>query len=298
MLVVGDVMSDVLVTPAGALVPGSDTAATITYAPGGSAANTAAWLAALGVPVTLAARIGDDIAGARVVDALADAGVSVRGASDPGAATGTCVVLLGGDGERTMLPDRGANDALAPEDLPAELFRAGAHLHLTGYTLLGEGSRAAGREALARAVRSGMTVSVTPSSAAPLLALGAETLVRWTAGADLLLANAAEAGALSGEPEPRRAANALAEHYREVVVTCGAAGAVWADGLVVASAPAAAVAVVDTTGAGDAFAAGFLAAWLAGQAPESALAAGNRLAGTAVARRGAWPPHPPPSPPR
>jgi sugar/nucleoside kinase (ribokinase family) len=69
--------------------------------------------------------------------------------------TGTCVVLVGPDGERTMLPDRGANDALAEADLPRDLFVPGHHLHVSGYTLLGDGSRAAGRAALARAAMAG-----------------------------------------------------------------------------------------------------------------------------------------------
>ena len=78
-------------------------------------------------------------------------------------------------GERTMLPDRGANAALAPADLPVDELRAATHLHLSGYTLLDPGSRAAGLVALEHAREAGLSVSVDPASAAPLAAAGARS---------------------------------------------------------------------------------------------------------------------------
>jgi len=174
------------------------------------------------------------------------------------------------------------------------VLRPGSHLHVSGYTLLGAGSRAAGLAALARAAMAGASVSVTASSSAPLAEAGTQAFLTWTAGADLLIANAAEAYVLSGRPDVRAAAMWLAEHYREVVVTAGEAGAVWSDGLMVATAAAGRLDVVDTTGAGDAFTAGYLAEWLVNPEPETALAAGNRLAATAVRTKGARPAPPTP----
>jgi sugar/nucleoside kinase (ribokinase family) len=289
VLVVGDVMADVLVTPAGPVAIGSDTPSQVRFGGGGSGANVAVWLAALGVRTAFAGCVGEDIAGRLAADLLLAGAVDARLVAAADTPTGTCVVLVGPDGERTMLPDRGANDALAEADLPRDLFVPGHHLHVSGYTLLGDGSRAAGRAALARAAMAGMTVSATTSSAAPLAAAGVDTFLGWVSGIDLLVANLDEARVLTGEHDPRAAAAALAAHVREVVVTCGAEGAVWADGLVVATAAAARVDVTDTTGAGDAFTAGFLAEWLLHPEPETALAAGNRLAATAVSRPGARP---------
>jgi sugar/nucleoside kinase (ribokinase family) len=199
-----------------------------------------------------------------------------------------------------MIPDAGANDALAAVELPA-----GDHLHLTGYGLLREGSRAAALHALATARERGMTISVDPSSAAPLRAAGPAAFLAWVAGADLLLPNADEARVLTGEEDPERAARALAApgsgpgltapatdvaaRRREVVVTLGARGALWTDGAEAVRAPAAAAEVVDTTGAGDAFAAGLLAARLRGAAPPEALGAACALAARAVGVRGARP---------
>jgi sugar/nucleoside kinase (ribokinase family) len=168
--------------------------------------------------------------------------------------------------------------------------------------LLKDGSRGAGLAALARARAAGMSVSVDPSSAAPLRDAGADRFLSWTAGADLCLANRAEASVLAGAAEPGPAAAALAAAYAEVVVKLGADGALWhaarEEGerdherkrAATVEVDARQVVAIDTTGAGDAFAAGFLGAWLAGAAPAAALHAGCGLAAGAVTRVGARPP--------
>jgi ribokinase len=294
IVVVGDLMVDVVAAATAPLAHGSDTDAQVRWAGGGAAANVAAWLAAGGVPVALVARVGDDLGGRGAVAELRAAGVDARVAVDPERATGTCVVVVAADGERTMLPDRGANLALAPDDVPAGLFAAGAHLHLSGYVLLHERPRAAGLAALDHAREAGMTISVDPASAAPLRDAGVERVLAWIAGADTLLPNHDEASVLTGEDDPERAALALVERARarEVVVTLGPEGALWTDGARVVREPApAGVAVVDTTGAGDAFAAGWLAARRAGAAPPEALRAGCAAGARAVAQVGARPHH-------
>jgi sugar/nucleoside kinase (ribokinase family) len=277
VVVVGDLMVDVVARMSGPLAPGSDTQAQIASRPGGAGANVAAWLAVSGVPVSLVARAGDDTAGRSALERLRGHGVDVAGvALDRERPTGTCVVLVAPGGERSMLPDAAANAALAPGDLPAGAFAAGAHLHLAGYTLLRDGaSRAAGLEALRRARAAGMTISLDPSSAAPLRAFGAERFLDLAGPVDVLLPNRAEAAVLGS----------CTAHAREVVVTLGRDGAVWTDGArEVPSAALGAGPVADTTGAGDAFTAGFLAAWLDGAAPADALAAANALAARALGR--------------
>jgi len=283
LVVAGDVMCDVVAALPGALAHGSDTPAPIRLYGGGSAANVAAWAARAGAEVTLVARVGDDALGCAAVEELEAAGVRLRVAVDPRRPTGTCIVLVHPGGERTMVPDAGAGDALEIAELPP-----GRHLHLPAYALLRPGSRAAARHALALALERGMTVSVDPSSAAPLAAAGARAFMEWVKGAGLLLPNAAEARVLTGLEDPEAAARALAGP-REVVVKLGAAGALWTDGRDVVRAAAEPATVVDTTGAGDAFAAGLLAARLEGADPAAALAAGCRLGALAVARVGARP---------
>lgn len=289
VVVLGDVVVDVVAHLAGPPLPGSDQAASISLVGGGAGANVAAWLAAAGVDAHLVARVGDDDAGRAQAAALRAAGVTCHLAVDRERPTGTIVVLVTPDGERTMLPDRGANLRLAPADLPDGLLRAGDHLHVSGYALLDAGPRRAARRALAVARERGASTSVDTSSVGPLRQVGPERFLAWTHGVDLCHANAAEAVLLAGRESLQEAAAALVGPFREVVVTLGADGALHADATGTTTVPAAPAAVRDTTGAGDAFTAGYLAARLGGAAPREALVAGARLAARAVTVTGARP---------
>jgi sugar/nucleoside kinase (ribokinase family) len=131
-----------------------------------------------------------------------------------------------------------------------------------------------------------MSVSVDPSSAALLSPAFLDEL----SGVGLLLPNAEEAAVLSGEEDAQRAALALARRVLEVVVTLGPSGALWTDGTRISQIDGERVASpIDTTGAGDAFAAGFLVARISGADPEGCLRAGCRLAAVAVRTPGARP---------
>ncbi len=163
---VGDVMLDISAALPGPLARGSDTPAPISFCHGGSAANTAAWLASLGVPCVFAGRVGDDPFGRDAVAALRGHGVVATVSVDPGSATGVCLVLVDPDGERTMVPSAGANATLSAADLGENLLSAADHLHLSGYALLNSGSRAAALFALGLAASVGASVSVDAASAA------------------------------------------------------------------------------------------------------------------------------------
>ena len=183
------------------------------------------------MPVALVARAGADVAGRGAVAELRDAGVVVHVALDGERATGTCVVVIGADGERTMLPDRGANLALAPDDVPAALFVPGGHLHLSGYVLLHDGPRAAGLAALDHAREAGMTISVDPASAAPLAACGVERVLGWIGGVDVLAAQPRRGtGAEWRGRSGGGGAGADARAPARSIVTLGASGALWTDG--------------------------------------------------------------------
>lgn len=289
-IVVGDIMADIVAIAAGPLRRGSDTAAQVTTHGGGSGANTAAWLASEGYGTVLVGRVGDDALGRQNLDDLAAVGVVTRVVQDPLVRTGTCVVVVSPDGERTMLPDAGANVHLAPADLPDALFAPGRHLHLSGYTLLHDGSRLAGLAALDLARRRRMTTSVDPASTGPLADVGVDRFMSWVDGVDVCLGNEEEVRALAGVDDPVAAGRVLARTFPVVVVKLGAAGAVLVAGAEEpVRAPAVAVDVRDTTGAGDAFAAGFLPAWRDGLGPMLALVAGNTVASRAVSRTGARP---------
>ncbi len=267
--------------------PGSDRPAAIRSRGGGAGANVAAHLARLGTPVTLAGCVGDDAPGAGLAAELSAAGVGLRLRTVPGEATGTIVSLVEPGGQRSMLADRGANLLLRPDDAPTLL--PGQHLHLSGYTLLDEGPRVAGLAALRAALDAGCTVSLDPASTGPLTRYGVERWLADTGGATLLLPNADEALLLTGCADAEAAARVLARAHRIVAVSLGADGALWASGDALLHRPAHPTDVVDTTGAGDAFAAGLLAAWL--RAPDGdpgdLLDAGLALAAEVVRRPGA-----------
>ena len=156
IVVIGDLMTDTVAHAMLPLARGSDTPATVTMHGGGSGANVAAWLAADGADVAFIGRRGADIAGRNRDMELMGYGVDARLVMDPERPTGTCVVMVTHKGERTMLSDPGANAALSPDDLPHDLFVPGAHLHVSGYTLLAEGSRNAALAALEFARRAGV----------------------------------------------------------------------------------------------------------------------------------------------
>jgi len=289
IVVVGDVMLDVVARLSGPVAVGSDSEASVSFGGGGSAANVAAWLGFAGASPVLVARVGDDVRGVSAGAELRASGVDTRLAFDGEHPTGTCVVLVGPGGERSMLPDPGANGFLVPEDLPEDVLVAGDHLHVTGYSLVRRGPRPAALAAISRATEAGMSVSVDPSSAA---LLGAEFL-DLLEGVGLVLPNVEEAATLTGCAEPAASARALADRFPEVVVKLGAEGALWTDGSTEQRVPAVgAAAPLDTTGAGDAFAAGLLAARLRGDSPAEALRAGCELAAQAVVTLGARPPAP------
>ncbi|MFI7605337.1 carbohydrate kinase family protein [Micromonospora sp. NPDC049366] len=291
ILVVGDVITDVVAVLSGPLANGTDTAAEIRFSGGGQAANTAAWIAAQGVPVTLVGAVGDDPAGRDRLTELERSGVDCAVDRVEDASTGT-VIVLATDGERTMVSQRGANLRLTAEHVDRAVAAAAdaGHLHLSAYTLLDAGSRGAGLRALAAARERGLTTSVDAASAGPLRRVGSAAFLAWVRDVDLLLVNADEAGVLAGGLDPAAQARALSAAARRVVVKRGAAGAVWADRTATVSvAPTRRVAVVDVTGAGDAFAAGLLTAWLAGAEPRAALNRAGDLGALAVAKVGARP---------
>jgi sugar/nucleoside kinase (ribokinase family) len=268
VLVIGDVMTDVIVRPEGPLARGSDRRAAITVQPGGSAANQAAWLASFGVSVDFVARVGvaDVESEAARLEAI---GVKPRLASDLKHETGRLIALIDKNGERSFLTDRGANEKLEAADIPDALIANASHIHLSGYSFFADSPRTAVLDAMRRAGEK--PISVDPASAEFLREIGAEKFLAWTKGASILFPNAEEAAILAGSDDPETQCARLAERYPLVVVKRGAAGAQAAEGARRWRVKAPKIEAVDTTGAGDAFIAAFLAARLSGADIQPAL---------------------------
>lgn len=289
VLVIGDIMRDIVVRPSGPIRPATDQRASIAIGPGGSGANQAAWLAHCGVPVRLLACVGAADRPAEE-DRLRRAGVEPALVGHPGLPTGRLIALIDPGGERSFLTDRGANDGLHPAALPAGLLGGVGHLHLSGYALVGEATRAAALHLLGAARAAGLPISFDPGSAGFVEDMGAGELFAGLGDAQLCAANAAEAESLTGETDPERQITALTGHFDLVVLKRGAEGALaghrdgwrWR-----AAAPA--VAVVDTIGAGDAFLAGFLAGVLTGVSVRTSLERAVALGSVAVGIAGGLP---------
>lgn len=285
---VGDIVDDISVRVLDGVTEGSDTNAEIRLRPGGSAANVAAWLGHLGTDAVFCGRVGADGVD-RHVRALADFGVETHLAGDLDRTTATIVLQLDREGERTMFVDRGANSGLVAADIPAEAWRDVTWLHLTGYSFFDPATRPVALELIAGARRREVGVSVDPSTVSFLRAAGAVAFLGWIDGVELVLPNIDEARVLIGSKGPQIDLDALADRFAHVVVTLGSMGAAYLSGKERIQVTAPRVDVVDTTGAGDAFAAGFLTRWVDGGTPEEALDGGRAAAETCVAHLGARP---------
>ncbi|WP_323014615.1 sugar kinase [Devosia sp.] len=280
VLVVGDVMTDIIVVPEGPLVRGSDRRATVRSRPGGSGANQAVWLGAMGARVLFAARVGEAERGRHEAYFRAR-GVTPVLAGDSELPSGVLVTLVDPDGERSFLTDRGSNLNLCPDDLPESLLDAVGMVVVSGYSFFAPGPRQAVRQLFATAQARGIAIAIDPASTGFLREVGVAQFLGWTGGADYIFANADEAELLTGKRDPAEQMAALGAHFGTVLLKRGGQSALLGgrDGVRL-DLPAPAVTVVDSTGAGDAFAAGFIAARLDGAderaALEKAIAAGAR----------------------
>jgi len=283
IVVLGDLMLDVVLRSDRALETGTDVAGTVTLVQGGSAANTARWLGRLGARVVLVTAVGRDPAGRALVEAVERAGVRVRATRVAGERTGRIGVVVGPAGERSFVADRAAADRLRPEDLQPSWFTRMDALHLPVYSLLGHPLGDAGRRSVELARAGGAMVTIDLASIGPLLGRGRRVARQLVidAAPDILFATAAEAEALLG----RYSVEGLLDFAPRAVVKRGSQGAtvMARDGserlrFEVATTH---VSAADTTGAGDAFDAGFLVGWFAAVNAGRALPATLRQAAVA-----------------
>jgi sugar/nucleoside kinase (ribokinase family) len=296
IVVLGDIVLDVVISPDRALEQGSDVTGVIRLRQGGSAATAARWLGRLGARGSLICAIGRDGPGRALVSALTADHVTVRAVRVAGALTGRIGVVVDASGQRSFVTERGAALKLRPEDLQAAWFQGAGALHLPAYSLLDHPLGDAGMASIALARAAGSRVTVDLASAAPLMADGrdAALLLLHRADPDVLFATADEARALLGSRRERD----LLEIAPVAVVKRGREGAtiLVRDGrdrlrFEVATTP---VQPTDTTGAGDAFDAGFLVGWLEalgrGVAPVAALQRGAVLGNKTALRHLSAPP--------
>jgi len=288
IVVFGDVIDDIVVVPQEPVRPDTDTSSSIRHRAGGSAANVAAWLGSLDAPVALVGIVGaDDVD--RHTAGLAAFGVRPLIDGHPELPTGTIVVIVDGE-RRTMLTERGANSRLDPRRVTDELLDDAAVLHLTGYSIVDSPDLNALADLVLRAARRGVAVSVDPASAGYIVDFGVPRFLDAMSGAALVFPNLDEGRALTGESDPLEVAASLGRRFRVVALTLGADGAIVVqDGGAPVSIPAVPSRILDPTGAGDAFCAGFLAAWSTVPDAVAAAKAGVQVAERAVTAIGGRP---------
>ena len=254
---VGDLTLDVLVRLAGPLSSGGDTNAEIHLSPGGQAANVAAWVAALGASARFLGKRGNDEPGRLALAGLEAVGVEVLGPTE--GRNGVICALVTPDGERSMAADRGAAATLRPEEIDPVWLEGCDHLLVSGYALLFEPARSAALLAAELCRTLGASVSVDLATWSAIRDAGAAEFrdAVATVAPDVVFANESELE-IFGEPLPDT-------HW---IVKRGALGCSFGENDLSALPVER---VVDTTGAGDALAAG----WIVG-GPELALEAAAR----------------------
>jgi sugar/nucleoside kinase (ribokinase family) len=288
VLVVGDLITDTLVSLQQPMHVGSDAAANITDAPGGQGANVAQWLITAGVPLVrllAAVSIKDS---AQHHQRLVGSGIDpalVRVDGPPGRIV---VVVDPGGTERSFLTQRGAAAMLSGPDGDSIDLSGIGWCHVSGYLFETLAGRECFQRLAARCEEQQIPVSVDPASVSLIQSIGPDEFLRLVGQVAMLCPNEAEARALTGCQELGDATQALLRFATTAVITMGANGAVAADrnGGAVSSTPQAG-SPADPTGAGDAFAAGFIERLMSGATISDALHAATQLATRAISAVGA-----------
>ena len=265
---------------------GNDTRTVISTHGGGAGGNVASWLAVLGNDVTMVGRIGDDAAGSAITSEFDTLGISYGDIVKVGLHTGVVICLVDPSGERTMLADNGANAGLAISDLPS-LDGVDA-IYVTGYALLAPASRP-GVLAMIHAINlRNIPIIFDPATVGGMKDVPIEEILSWCTLMDTVIMNEEEAIYLSGSSDIEAALDFFLEHAPRAIIKRGSQGAIGRErrGELV-TVIARATQVVDTTGAGDSFAAGFIDAFRSGSNFAPAIERASAVAAHCVAIVGA-----------
>lgn len=225
---------------------------------GGSAANTIMGIADFGGLAAYAGKVGQDDIGDFFLKDMRDLGVTIEVPPSSDGSSGTCVVLITEDAERTMLTHLGVSATLGPDDIDEEEIKKSQYIYIEGYLFTGESTKAAAYKAIDLAVKNNVKVAFTVSD--PFL-IGICKDEFWDlikGPVDLLFCNEEEAQALTGESDNIEGARSIHKHAANVAMTLGADGSIIVHGGEAIPIEGVQVKAIDTTGAGDMYAAGLL----------------------------------------
>ena len=288
ILCIGDLALDVISQLKEPINYGNDTASRISSHPGGQAANVATWITRTHSKAQLVARVGNDPVGFALISDLDKYGVEHMNLMHSGRPTGVVVILVDSNGERTMFPDNGANADLEISDLPPLADVDG--VYVSGYALLDFRSREAVLSMIAKIKAAGKPIYFDPTTTGAMKIVSRDEVLSWVKLMDGILLNSEEALYLGDAKDVETAEKNLTAYTPLVVIKLGSRGAMAVHEDIAAKVSAVTTNVVDTTGAGDSFAAGFIPKWLETNDLEAALSAGTALAAKCVATVGARPP--------
>jgi sugar/nucleoside kinase (ribokinase family) len=288
ILCIGDLALDVISQLKEPINYGNDTASRISSHPGGQAANVSTWITRTHSKAQLVARVGNDPVGFALISDLDKYGVEHMNLMHSGRPTGVVVILVDSNGERTMFPDNGANADLEVSDLPPLDDVDG--VYVSGYALLDFRSREAVLSMIAKIKAAGKPIYFDPTTTGAMKIVSRDEVLSWVKLMDGILLNSEEALYLGDAKDVETAEKNLTAYTPLVVIKLGSRGAMAVYKDTIAKVSAVTTNVVDTTGAGDSFAAGFIPKWLETNDLEAALSAGTALAAKCVATVGARPP--------
>lgn len=287
ILVVGDLMIDVVVSMQSTLNENSDTPCTIAQTIGGTAINVATWARSVGAAPHIVGCVGKDVGGTEIRNHLDSWEISHDITEQTDFPTGMVVALAQLDGERSMFPDSRANSALKLQQFEQLDWSRFSHLYISGYTLINRNTMELGLHLMQLARGHGVKVVLDPASAAPIAKLTPTEIRKWILNCDLLLPNEYEFSALMAVLSCE-AADILAM-CETLIVKNGAGGAKLFHAHNPISFEAPKVKVVDSVGAGDAFAGTLLGLLSLGHTLEASISDAVKNSTDSVTNRGAQP---------
>jgi hypothetical protein len=258
----------------------------VNHCSGGSAANTIVGVADLGGTAAYACKTGDDGFGDRYLEEMQKLGIAIE-VRQAGGVTGTCVVLITPDAQRTMLTNLGVSSTLAADDIRADEIAKAKYVYIEGYLFAGPDTKAAALKAIELAKAQGVKVALTISDPFLIDICRDEFWELIKGPVDLLFCNLDEARALTGEQDPVACAHAIHQHTENVALTLGKDGSILMHEGKALPVEGVTVDAVDTTGAGDMYAAGVLYGITNGLSWQQAGHLGSHAAARIVGQLGA-----------
>jgi len=276
IVVLGDLNLDVLARLPCDLPHGGEVRTSVESTPGGSAGNFARAAACEGADIIFIGCVGNDLVGELLVRSLVEQGIDVQ-VKHVELPTGTIVALQYGT-ESTMLCSRGANDGLDPSWIREDFFHGANHLHLSGYSLLSPAQLLAIQKAMRIAQGKDISISASPPPANLIHSFGVTRFLEAIAKVNFIFLNLKEGKLLSGKETPEEIVTVLAETFAAGALTLGGEGSLAWSGNKRDRCQTDSIKALDTTGAGDAFAAGFVVTYLKNRDLSAANRRGNEVA--------------------